>query len=118
MKLLLDQNISFRVQNAASKHFPSIAHVSSVGLMNSTDRQIWNFAKSEGFTIVTFDTDFYDFGLVWGSPPKVILLRSHCQTTPNIAKMLELHRDSIFDFLDTADLACLEIVDSNFKRGE
>ena len=41
-----------------------------MGLENSSDKQIWEYAKEHDFTIVTFDGDFYDFSLVWGHPPK------------------------------------------------
>jgi predicted nuclease of predicted toxin-antitoxin system len=33
------------------------------------------FAKQQGLTIVTFDSDFYDLVTLLGNPPKVIWLR-------------------------------------------
>ena len=50
MKLLLDQNISYRI----IKHLPSTisaTHVTNEGLVNSADFEIWQFAKSNGYTI-------------------------------------------------------------------
>jgi predicted nuclease of predicted toxin-antitoxin system len=50
----------------------SCTHFKEVGLENSKDSRLWSYAKENGYCIVTFDADFYDLGLVKGSPPKVI----------------------------------------------
>ena len=46
-------------------------------LENASDRKIWEFAKKEGFTIVTFDADFYDLVTLFGHPPKIARKRQH-----------------------------------------
>ena len=66
MKLLFDQNISFRVVRGLETVFPLAKQIRELGLENSTDREIWEYAKREGYTIVTFDSDFYDLTLVLG----------------------------------------------------
>ena len=60
MKLLFDQNISFRIMRLLPNSFAECCHVQSVGLNNHNDDEIWQFAKQNGFTIVTFDADFFD----------------------------------------------------------
>lgn len=45
MKLLFDQNISFRIEKKLSVVFEKSKHISSVGLMNVNDIEIWNFAR-------------------------------------------------------------------------
>ncbi len=72
MKLLLDQNISFRVANALKEVFPGIAQVRALNLENARDVDIWQFAREHHYTIVTFDADFYDLSLLRGVPPKII----------------------------------------------
>ena len=57
MKLLFDQNISYRIIPKLLSYFPESKHVSQVGLNNSEDSEIWNFAKGNGNVIVTFDSD-------------------------------------------------------------
>ncbi len=47
MKLLFDQNISFRIEKTLSQKFADSKHVSSLGIMNSKDIDIWNYAKKE-----------------------------------------------------------------------
>ena len=52
MKLLLDQNISFRVVDLIAGKFPNSKQVKDVGLEDSRDSDIWDYAKSNLFTIV------------------------------------------------------------------
>ena len=59
MKLLLDQNISFRITAFLNDIFPEAKQVRELALENSNDFHIWKFAKANGYTIVTFDGDFY-----------------------------------------------------------
>ena len=75
MKLLFDQNISYRITQLLKYIFPESKQVRNPKLENSTDRRIWDYAKENDYCIVTFDSDFYDLSLVKGSPPKIIWLR-------------------------------------------
>jgi predicted nuclease of predicted toxin-antitoxin system len=77
VKLLFDENLSRRLVEATRDLFPGSAHVSQVGLTRgTTDRQIWNYAKQNGFAIITADTDFVTMANTYGPPPKVILLEN------------------------------------------
>jgi len=112
MKLLLDQNISFRVSKIISDRYPIVKQVRELGLENSTDIEIWEYAKSNGYTIVTFDSDFYDLSVFRGCPPKIIWLRIGNTTTENLAKVLFDNFELIKDFVTDSsfkDLSCLEI---------
>jgi predicted nuclease of predicted toxin-antitoxin system len=72
MKLLFDQNISFRITSKIQDLLPDSKQVRDLGLENSLDTFLWNYAKEHKYCIVTFDGDFYDLGLIKGSSPKVI----------------------------------------------
>ncbi|MBS1501228.1 MAG: DUF5615 family PIN-like protein [Bacteroidetes bacterium] len=72
MKILLDQNISFRVVNLLSGAFDIVDHVKLLRLTDASDIEIWRFAKSNQHTIVTFDSDFVVLATLYGTPPKVI----------------------------------------------
>lgn len=112
MKLLFDQNISFRVVNGLLNLFPECKQVRELGLENFSDKQIWNFAKEESYSIVTFDSDFYDLVTLYGHPPKVIWLRMGNTSTLNLIKCFEKHHDVINTFLTNAnynEIGCLEI---------
>ncbi len=112
MKLLFDQNISYRITKIISNSFPEAKHVNQLGLQNSTDIGIWEYAKRKGFSIVTFDSDYYDLSIVKGCPPKIIWLRIGNATTKNIARILEENIELIRLFISDKsykDLLCLEI---------
>jgi predicted nuclease of predicted toxin-antitoxin system len=112
MKLLFDQNISFRIVAKLSEIFPGSEQVRRLMLENRKDRLIWEYARSNGFTIVSCDTDFYDLSCLHGHPPKVIWVRMHNPSTEELAIALRLRMDIIIDFINSpawAHLSCLEI---------
>ncbi len=112
MKLLLDQNISFRITSKIQDLSPGSKQVRDLGLENSKDSFLWNYAKENNYCIVTFDGDFYDLGLIKGSSPKVIWLRLGNTSTQNIETVLRKNYDLIKTFLtdpNYKEIGCLEI---------
>jgi predicted nuclease of predicted toxin-antitoxin system len=55
MSLLFDQNISFRIVREILPLFPGSKQLREAGLEGKQDREIWKWAKSNGFSIATFD---------------------------------------------------------------
>ena len=112
MKLLLDQNISFKITSKIQDLFPGSKQVRDLGLENSKDSFLWNYAKENNYCIVTFDGDFYDLGLIKGSSPKVIWLRLGNTSTQNIEIVLRKNYELIKTFLtdlNYKEIGCLEI---------
>lgn len=109
MKLLFDQNISFRVLNLLPDSFADCRHVRSVGLNDCNDRKIWQFARQHGFTIVTFDADFFDISTLKGGPPKIVWFRTGNLTASEIAERIIFNYSNIVFFLNNPDQNCLEI---------
>ena len=58
MKLLLDENLSPSLVGLVQREFPGTMHVRDVGLLGASDRRIWEYARSNGFVIVSKDDDF------------------------------------------------------------
>ena len=56
MKLLFDQNISYKIKNALSEDFPASIHVSDIKMNTSTDTQIWEYHKR--FRLLRFINGF------------------------------------------------------------
>ncbi len=108
MKILLDQNISFRVIRKLESSFEAV-QVRELGLEGATDVEIWKYAKERGYTIVSFDADFYNLSVLYGVPPKIIWLRTGNLTTSHIAKILNQRKNLIREFLSINDLSCLEL---------
>lgn len=112
MKLLFDQNISFRLIRKIADVFPEAKQVRELGLENFTDRQIWHYSKENGYTIVTFDVDFFDLSNLYGHPPKIIWLRTGNRKTEDFAALLISKFELIKEFLSNpnyAGVACIEI---------
>jgi predicted nuclease of predicted toxin-antitoxin system len=74
MRLLLDQNISYRVVKQLKATLPDVVGVRDVGLYEADDFAIWPYAQREGYVVVTFDKDSPMIGAVKGFPPKIIWL--------------------------------------------
>ena len=108
MKLLFDQNISYRIMRLLPNDFVDCHHLSALGLTNRTDADIYRFAKQNGFTIVTFDADFFDMSLLFGSPPKIVWLRTGNLTTSQIADCIIANKSNILSMIDSQQ-SCMEI---------
>jgi predicted nuclease of predicted toxin-antitoxin system len=109
MKLLFDQNLSFKLCQAVADLFPESNHVQLVGLSEVGDQLLWDYAKANGFTIVSQDADFAEMAALLHSPPKVIWLRVGNQSTAAISTLIRRHAKLIAAFGNDDDAACLEI---------
>lgn len=74
MKLLLDENLSDRIIHRIVDLYPNTEHVKPLGLTNTDDAVIWEYAKVNGFVIVSKDSDFQQRSFLYGHPPKFIYL--------------------------------------------
>jgi predicted nuclease of predicted toxin-antitoxin system len=112
MKLLFDQNISFRITKKLQSHFPNCLHLSHCNLSDCEDSEIWEFARGHDFVIVTFDSDFYDISIINGHPPKIIWIRTGNLTTNEIVRLMIDNLKTIDSFLvddDNKEISCLEL---------
>jgi predicted nuclease of predicted toxin-antitoxin system len=75
MKLLLDENLSFRLVALLADLYPDSIHIRDVGLLGSSDEKVWNYAAAGGFMLVSKDTDFYERSVLYGAPPKIVWLK-------------------------------------------
>lgn len=108
MKLLFDQNLSYKLVDKLSYYFPESNHVRLINLHEKDDLVIWKYAKEKEFVIVTKDADFYELALLLGSPPKVIWIRTGNHSTKHIIELIVSHREDIYSF-NHSDKICLEI---------
>jgi predicted nuclease of predicted toxin-antitoxin system len=109
MKLLFDQNLSFKLCGRLADLFPDSNQTRLAGLESADDGIIWEFAKVNGFTIVSQDSDFADMAALFGPPPKVIWLRCGNQPTGVIEKKLRDHTNSLIAFEKDGHAACWEL---------
>ncbi len=98
MKLLFDENISYRIVKKIAEHFHDSAHVSNFGLIHADDQNVRTFAESNQFAIVTNDSDFNEMAMLYGFPPKIIWLQTGNLRTDDIARLLIKHKENIMSF--------------------
>src|SRR5580658_7580854 len=103
MKLLFDENLSFKLCARLSDLFPGSRQVQLVGLAEADDAAIWRYAGANGFSLVSLDADFAERAVLTGPPPKVIWLRCGNQPTEIIEQLLRARAEAIAAFeQDTA----------------
>lgn len=110
MKLLFDQNISPRILKKLPPDFSECQQVRFLGLEDSSDSEIFDFAKNQGFTIVTFDSDFVDLNALRGVPPKIIYLNTGNLTTKNVSDLILDNLLSIQHYLKAESDNILELL--------
>lgn len=106
-KLLFDQNLSRHLVSVVSLHFNGSAHVTEVGLDTASDRTIWDYAKGNGFTIISKDGDFHQLSLLYGAPPKTVWLRTGNSSTDDLAELLKSRLGMIATFISDEQAALL-----------
>lgn len=69
----------------------------------------WEYARLNGFLIVSKDADMHDLSLLFGNPPKVIWLRlGNCSTTQAVSLLRrEFEAIQAFYLDDTVSLLAL-----------
>ena len=109
MKLLFDQNLSFRLVSEVADLFPDSLHVRDIGLHAALDEQVWNVAKQRGLTVVSKDAEFHQRSLLFGAPPKVIWISLGTCSTSTAVELLRNRRPEILAFERETDAAFLAL---------
>ncbi|WP_421890153.1 DUF5615 family PIN-like protein [Marinoscillum sp.] len=110
MNLLFDQNISPRILRELPLEFANCQQVRFVGLENSSDFEIFQYAGENHFAIVTFDSDFVDLNAMHGAPPKVIYLNTGNLTTKSVSEMIISNTLRIAHYLNSESDDILELI--------
>lgn len=107
MKLLFDENLSYKLVEELADLFPDSSHVRILGLASADDPEVWEAAVANGFVIVSKDSDMHDRSLLFGYPPKVIWIRlGNCSTRmveqlirQKVSTIEEFVKDEVASFL-------------------
>jgi predicted nuclease of predicted toxin-antitoxin system len=89
--------------------YPGSSHIQFHDLAEKTDTEVWEFAKANGFFVVTQDADFMERSRLYGSPPKVVWLRCGNAPTRRIEALLRSGETAIQELQSNPDLHCLEL---------
>ena len=107
MKLLFDENLSPRLVDLLADVYPGSVQVHGCGLGKSSDDEIWEYAKANGFTIVSRDSDFQERAVLSGSPPKLIWIQIGNPSSVEIASLLRAAAPMVRAFIESQEEACL-----------
>jgi predicted nuclease of predicted toxin-antitoxin system len=92
LKLLFDANLSPKLVGRLAGLFPGSVHVFDTGLARFTsDSAVWEYAKTNGFVIVTADADFLSLAKDRGAPPKVVRLENCNYRTSQVEDLMRRH---------------------------
>jgi predicted nuclease of predicted toxin-antitoxin system len=109
LKLLFDANLSPKLVDRLAELFPGSVHVFDTGLARFTpDENIWEYARANGFTIVTADSDFAGLANSRGAPPHVVHIENCKYRTSQVEGLLRRNAVSIAE-LGTSGRAILRI---------
>lgn len=109
MRLLFDQNLSFKLCDRLADLHPGSTQARLLGLDQASDRMLWDHAAAGGFVLVTQDADFADMAALYGPPPKVIWLRGGNRPTSAVEDTLRRSHALLLDFAAQDEAACLEL---------
>ncbi|ELS05008.1 hypothetical protein Xen7305DRAFT_00047460 [Xenococcus sp. PCC 7305] len=98
VKLLLDENLSDKIIPKIIDLFPNSVHVKTLGLTNTDDLIIWDYAKENDYVIISKDSDFHQRSILFGHPPKFIYLRIGNSPTSKIVNILRDNFDIVTQF--------------------
>jgi predicted nuclease of predicted toxin-antitoxin system len=100
MKLLFDQNLSFKLVRLLTDLFPDSLHVRDVGLEAAGDAEVWKYAEDNSFTICSKDSDLHQRSFLLGFPPKVVWVRLGNCSTSDVEMLLRKHAATIEQFAE------------------
>jgi predicted nuclease of predicted toxin-antitoxin system len=109
MKLLLDENLSRRIVPLLQPAFPGSTQVTLLGLERASDLEVWQYAKDNGFVIVSRDSDFHERSLIEGHPPQVVWMKIPNRSKTVVLNILLEHSSEIEQALIHENHACIVI---------
>lgn len=109
MKLLFDENLSYKLVSILSDLFPESLHVRDVGLKAADDPSVWQYAKDSDLILVSKDADMHQRSFLFGHPPKIVWVRLGNCSTEDVAELLRSHAPTIRAFYDDSHASFLSL---------
>lgn len=109
MKLLLDQNLSYKLCKQLADIYPQSQHVRLLGMAQVQDHVIWDYARVNHFVLVSYDEDIANLAILRGAPPKVIWLRCGNQPTSEIERIFRSQLAEIEQFVQNPSATYIEL---------
>lgn len=107
MKLLIDNNLSFKLVQPLQTFFNGSQHIKTALSVSADDISIWNYTKEKDFTLLTKDNDFDERSQLEGCPPKIIHLICGNKSTLHILNLLMWQKEEILQFGNSGNDNCI-----------
>jgi len=111
LKLLFDHNLSHKLVERLADLCSGSTQTRLLGFARTADPEIWFYARTHDFIIVTKDNDFAELAVLRGAPPKVVWLRLGNCSTAAVEQFLRKHFEVIVEFVGDPDRVVLELHD-------
>lgn len=108
-KLLFDQNLSPKLVERLADLHPNSEHLELLNLGTADDALVWEYARRNGFIVVTKDADFADLSVLRGFPPKIVWIRCGNCSTKDIEKIQRDHTGEIEGLTSNLDSGILTL---------
>lgn len=99
MRLLLDENISWRLVAYLRPHCAAVVHVRDLSLDSSPDTSIWRYVREHGYDVLTKDEDFLRLVLAECFPPRVVAVQNAQVPVARLAEFLLAQLPQLRGFL-------------------
>ena len=109
MKFLLDQNLSRRLVAPLQKNYPGTTHLQEFELDQASDEQVWEFALTGNFIILSKDADFHQMSFLCGHPPKVVWISLGNCSTDELLNTIQTSAIPLALFNDDPDASFLRL---------
>lgn len=100
MKFIVDHNLPPRLARLLEQHFRGTRHTLDLDFDRMPDTELWQYAKDNGFHLITKDGDHFQLSLLKGAPPKVVWVRIGNAPASSVLELIKRHLDTIEDFLN------------------
>jgi len=83
--------------------------VSLVGLERATDQEVWAYAKTRDYVVVTKDDDFQAIQGLYGHPPQIIRVRLGNCSNQDVLALLIKYASVIKATLEAQEIGFLDL---------
>ena len=111
MKLLLDHNLSHKLVSRLGDVFPDSSQTRLLSFSRAADPEIWFYARTHNFVIVSKDNDFAELAILRGAPPKVVWLRIGNCSSAAVERLLRNNISLIEQLVADPERVVLELYD-------
>jgi predicted nuclease of predicted toxin-antitoxin system len=103
MKFLVDNQLPIKLSPHLAHFGHQCVHVTELGLAEATDRQIWEHARNNGFTLISKDEDFLHLATLDASGPALVWVRTGNCRTPALLETFTRTLDDLITALEAGD---------------